>query len=110
MQALRQAPQQLAAQAYPTGHVELWFLLWRYRDYLTSSRGADEADRYLSELFKTFRRKRGRPAELPVATVMEAKKLCDAGKSPGEVGILLKLSRQQVRSALRHYYPEKKFG
>ena len=38
---------------------------------------------------------------------MTAKKLRDAGKSYGEVGNFLNLTRQQVRSALCHHYPEK---
>ena len=53
-------PQQVAAQSYPTGHLELWYLIWRYCDYLTASEGADEAERYLSDLFIAFRHKPGR--------------------------------------------------
>jgi hypothetical protein len=107
-QTRSQAPQQLAAQPHPTGHRLLWYLLWRYRDSLTASVGAEEADRHLSELVGAFRRRPGRPAKLSLVTIMKAKQLSDAGKSYAEVAILLKLTRQQVRAALRHHYPEKK--
>jgi hypothetical protein len=79
-------------------------------EHLESRFGRRLAEQAFRELFRwlTPPRRRGRPPQIPRATVQKMKALRDEGKSYGKIAQKCGLTPVQVRSALEHHYPKRR--
>jgi hypothetical protein len=110
LQTLRDAPRRLEADRdKPKIDPALAHLLYLNYEHLKDRVGATEARKIISDFSSALGREpRGRPSELPLATLVKVKQLRDGGKSHGQIAIQLSLKREQVRNVLDYHYGEEK--
>lgn len=98
---------QLPLEEYPGTHPVLELLINENFAHLERQFGREVAERAFNDVFKSVcrPRKRGRPPRISVEAVQKAKALRDKGQSYDQIGRKVGLTRTQVRSALKHHFP-----
>jgi hypothetical protein len=81
----------------------VWLLVMTTWHLAPGDRAA-AADELRAIVKRLTQRPKGRPREIPYATLQAAKRRSDGGESPAAIGRQLGLTRGVVRTALLHYY------